>query len=56
MEQAETQNTPKRLVVGILAHAAGLIPEPTPISPCDLLPLFTWEKVPRKDLVLRMEQ
>ena len=38
------------------AHAAGLIPEPVPVSPRDLLPLFAWEKVPRKDLVLRMEQ
>ena len=43
-------------LVGLLAHAAGLIPEPVPVSPRDLLPLFTWEKVPRKDLVLRMEQ
>ena len=53
--QLQRQYTAQELV-GLLAHAAGLIPEPTPISPCDLLPLFAWEKVPRKDLVLRMEQ
>ena len=53
--QLQRQYTAQELV-GLLAHAAGLIPEPTPISPRDLLPLFAWEKVPRKDLVLRMEQ
>ena len=45
-----------RELVGILAHAAGLIPEPAPLSPQDLLPLFAWEKVLKEDLVLRMEQ
>ena len=53
--QLQRQYTAQELV-GLLAHAAGLIPEPTPISPRDLLPLFAWEKVPRKDLVLQMEQ
>ena len=53
--QLQRQYTAQELV-GLLAHAAGLIPEPVPVSPRDLLPLFTWEKGPRKDLVLRMEQ
>ena len=51
--QLRQQYTARELV-GLLAHAAGLIPEPTPISPRDLLPLFAWEKVPKEDLVLRI--
>ena len=53
--QLRRQYTARELV-GILAYAAGLIPEPAPTSPRDLLPLFAWEKVPKEDLVLRMEQ
>ncbi|RHR11018.1 tRNA glutamyl-Q(34) synthetase GluQRS [Pseudoflavonifractor sp. AF19-9AC] len=41
-------------LVGILAHAAGLIPEPAPISPRQLLPLFSWEKLPRADFSLEL--
>lgn len=37
-------------LVGILAHLAELIPEPAPISPADLVPLFRWSKVPKDDL------
>ena len=39
-------------LVGILAHAAGLIPEAAPVTPHGLLPLFSWEKLPRKDFCL----
>lgn len=39
-------------LVGILAHAAGLIPEVAPVTPHQLLPLFSWEKLPRKDFCL----
>ena len=38
-------------LVGVLAHLAGLIPEPAPISPADLVPLFSWSKVPKNDLI-----
>ena len=41
-------------LVGILAHTAGLIPEPAPISPRQLLPLFSWEKLPRADFSLEL--
>ena len=51
--QLRQQYTARELV-GLLAHAAGLIPEPAPVSPQDLLPLFGWEKVPKEDLVLRI--
>lgn len=39
-----------RELVGILAHLAGLIPEPAPISPADLLPVFHWGKISKRDL------
>ena len=39
-------------LVGALAHAAGLIPAPAPITPRQLLPLFSWDALPRGDLHL----
>lgn len=42
-------------LVGILAHAANLIPEPAPISPEALVSLFDWAKLPKEDLVLELE-
>ena len=38
-------------IVGFLAHLAGLLPSPTPVSPRDLLPLFSWQKVPAHDII-----
>lgn len=38
-------------LVGRLAHLAGLIPEYAPITPTQLIPLFSWDKVPKTDLV-----
>ena len=40
-------------IVGILAHAANLIPEAAPVTPEALIPLFGWEKLPKNDLVLK---
>ena len=37
-------------IIGLLAHLAGLLPDPTPVSPRDLLPLFSWQKVPLHDI------
>lgn len=37
-------------LLGRLAHLAGLIPEPAPITAQELVPLFSWEKLPREDL------
>lgn len=37
-------------LVGILAHLAGLIPEPAPVTPSQLVALFRWDLVPKKDL------
>jgi glutamyl/glutaminyl-tRNA synthetase len=36
---------------GWLATAAGLLPEPRPLAPGDLLPLFSWERVATRDRV-----
>ena len=33
----------------IVALLAGLIPEYAPISPGELIPLFSWEKLPQAD-------
>jgi glutamyl/glutaminyl-tRNA synthetase len=35
---------------GLLAHAAGLRPDPSPYTPADLLADFTWDRVRRDDL------
>lgn len=39
-------------IVGRLAHAAGLIDRPEPITPRELVPLYAVEKLPRADIVL----
>jgi len=39
-------------LVGRLAHAARLIDRPEAISPRELIPLFSWEKLPREDLTI----
>jgi glutamyl-tRNA synthetase len=41
-----------RDVVGGLAYLGGLLPEPAPAWPEELLPLFSWEKLPREDIPL----
>lgn len=43
--------TPAKLV-GLLAHLAGLLPEPAPITPGELLPFFSWETLPREDIIV----
>lgn len=37
-------------LVGHLAALAGLIPEYCPITPAQLIPLFSWDRIPREDL------
>ena len=41
-----------RSLVGLLACAANLIDRPEPITPRELLPLFSWEKLPREDITI----
>lgn len=40
-------------IIGYLGHLAGLLPKPTPMTPQQLLPLFDWDKVPRKDITVK---
>lgn len=37
-------------IVGFLAFHAGLISAPEPITPAELIPLFSWNKVPTEDI------
>ena len=41
-----------RDITGRLACCAGLLPAPRPVSPQELLPLFSWDKVPKEDIRL----
>jgi len=41
---------------GILAHAAGLLPEPLPCHPGQLVAAFDWGHVPRADRVARWDE
>ena len=40
-------------IIGRLAYLAGIIPEPTPTLPQDLLPFFCWQKVPTQDIMVK---
>lgn len=51
MKQLRRRYTPAQLT-GCLAHLAGLLPEPAPVSARELVSVFSWEKVPRADLAL----
>lgn len=39
-------------IIGLLAYHAGLLPEPVPMSPTELLPLFSWEKIPTQQIIM----
>ena len=47
MEELRLSSSPQE-VTGFLAHLAGMLPEPMPISPQGMLPLFSWSTVPKK--------
>ena len=38
-------------IIGKLAYIAGLTDTTTPITPSELLPLFSWDKVPTEDII-----
>lgn len=42
-------------IIGLLAHFAGIIDRPEPIKPQELIPLFSWDKIPVNDIVVRMQ-
>lgn len=39
-------------IIGMLAYTAGLIPENRPVELADLLPQFSWDNVPKHDIIL----
>ena len=39
-------------LVGQLAHLAGLIDRPEPVTPAELVGEFAWDKLPREDIRL----
>jgi glutamyl-tRNA synthetase len=43
-------------LVGHLAYAANLLPEYEPIPPEELIPLFSWRKLPQNDIVIGLSQ
>ena len=46
------KGTTPQEIIGLLAHLAGLTATPAPISPQELIPLFSWDKVPTEDILL----
>lgn len=53
MESLRKSYTSPQLI-GILAHVAGILPEPTPITARSLIPLFSWDKVPVDNIIARV--
>ncbi|MCR4602007.1 MAG: tRNA glutamyl-Q(34) synthetase GluQRS [Prevotella sp.] len=49
MDQLRQRYSPSE-IIGMLAHAAGLLPEAMPITTEELLPRFAWSKVRREDV------
>ena len=45
-----TQARPERLL-GVLAAAAGILPQAEDICAAELVPLFSWEKIHREDMI-----
>ena len=45
------KGTSPQEIIGLLAHLAGLTETPAPITPQELIPLFSWDKVPTEDII-----
>ena len=45
------KGTSPQEIIGLLAHLAGLTATPPPITPQELIPLFSWDKVPTEDII-----
>lgn len=39
-------------IIGLLAHLSGLLPEWQPVCADELIPIFSWEKVPKEDIII----
>ena len=51
MESLRQRFTPQE-IIGRLAYLAGLQTEPQPLSAAELIPFFSWDKVPCEDIIL----
>ena len=49
MQQLRQHHTASELT-GMLAHLAGLQPQPQPVTAEKLIPLFSWKKVPHENI------
>ena len=52
MEHVRAKYQSPEPVIGALAAALGLIPQPEPMRLADLIPLFDWSKIPRDSVAL----
>lgn len=41
-------------IIGHLAFLAGLLPQPEEVEPTELLPLFSWDKIPVQDINIKI--
>ena len=39
-------------LIGRLAHLVGLLPDPQPVLPTELLSLFSWDKIPQDNIYI----
>ena len=51
--EALREKTTAETILGALAYAAGLIPELSPCDAQDLVPLFSWDKLPKGPIHIR---
>jgi glutamyl-tRNA synthetase len=54
MESLRQHTTPEQ-IIGLLAHLAGLQPDPTPVTAGELAKTFSWTQVRREDVVVQPE-
>lgn len=53
--QLRQEGIPASHITGFLGYLAGFIPQPQPASPEDLIPHFSWQKLPRTDIRLSQD-
>jgi glutamyl-tRNA synthetase len=46
------KGTTSQDIIALLAHLAGMTDTIAPITPQELIPLFSWDKVPLEDIIL----
>ena len=49
---AMRQHSTAEQIIGRLAHTIGLTPTPEPITAEQLIPIFSWTKIPQQDITV----